>query len=94
MPKFTAIPMQPCRSSQIQAFGYDADTKTLAIRFAGNKTNPDGTVYTYSNVPADVYAEFEAAESKGQFFGQRIKGNAHRFPFIKIDESDEQEKTS
>ena len=66
------ITLVPCKSSQIAATGYDAESQTLAIQFKG-KDGP-GNVYHYSDVPPEVAAEFEKAESKGKFFGSRIKG--------------------
>lgn len=82
------IPLTACESSQMKAVGYDAATKTLAIRFNPTKTAPAGSVYTYSNVPPDVFAEFQGAESKGKFFGERIKGHADKFPFTRMDDED------
>ncbi len=67
------IDLIPCESSQIEGFGYHADSKTLAIRFPGKGVTP-GTVYHYADVPAQVFEEFKAAESKGKFFGSAIRG--------------------
>jgi hypothetical protein len=52
----------------LQAFGYDAPTETLAIRFSATK------VYHYKNVPQDVYSEFSKSESIGAAFGCLIRG--------------------
>lgn len=49
----TTIEMIPCDSSQIEAFGYDADTQTLAIRFPGRGATPS-SVYHYAEVHGDV----------------------------------------
>lgn len=62
------IPMQECESSNIAAHGYDATSKTLAIKFKGT-----GAVYHYHEVPADVAHELANAESIGRFFGQHIR---------------------
>lgn len=68
------IEMVPCASSQIEAFGYDAETQTLAIRFPGRGATP-GSVYHYADVPAHVFEQMSAAESKGKFFGSQIRGH-------------------
>ena len=64
------IAMTPCTSSNIQAYGYDAASQTLAVQFVGS-----GSTYHYPGVPAEKYAEMQAAESKGRFFGQQIRPN-------------------
>lgn len=63
------IPMTPVTSNQVAAVGYDAATKTLAVTF----TRGPGHVYQYPNVAPDVHADFMKADSKGTFFGKRIK---------------------
>ncbi|WP_430434776.1 KTSC domain-containing protein [Methyloversatilis sp.] len=70
----TTIEMIECASSQIEAFGYDAETQTLAIRFPGRGATP-GSVYHYADVPAHVFERMSAAESKGKFFGSQIRGH-------------------
>lgn len=67
------IAMTACVSSQITGYGYDADSQTLAVSFPGRGGEPD-TVYHYHDVPAEKFAELEAAESKGKFFGSQIRG--------------------
>jgi len=74
--------MQTVESSQIHAIGYDEPTKTLRIQFKA-KAKP-GSVYDYANVPPELFAEFLAAESKGKFFGARVKRETVRYPFTKI----------
>lgn len=69
----STIELTPCESSQIEAFGYDSSTEILAIRFPGRGATP-GTVYHYAGVPADVFHQMVAAESKGKFFGSNIRG--------------------
>lgn len=63
-----AIQMRSCASSQIDSYGYDADTATLAVKF-----NNGGT-YHYADVPPDVFAEMEQAPSVGSFLHSQIKG--------------------
>lgn len=60
--------MHPVESSMIGAIGYDEATRTLHILFNSGKT------YAYADVPAEVFAAFLAAESKGVFFRSEIDG--------------------
>lgn len=73
------ITLIPCESSQIEGFGYDEASQTLAIRFLGKGVTP-GSVYHYADVPLHVFTEMQAAESKGKFFGANIRG---RFVYAK-----------
>lgn len=68
------IKMCACDSSQIAEHGYDDATKTLAIKFKHG-----GSVYHYDDVSPELYAEFSEAESKGSFFGKRIKSGGFNF---------------
>lgn len=80
------IALTPVESSQIAAIGHDAATNTLAVQFKNKKGL--GNVYHYDNVPADVYQQFTAAESKGRFFGANIKDVG--FVYHKIEPEAEQ----
>jgi hypothetical protein len=51
----------PVESSRISAYGYDEDTARVIVQF------PDGVRWEYRNVPAWVWADFVAADSKGRF---------------------------
>jgi hypothetical protein len=62
------IQLTECKSSAVAAHGYEPSSNTLAIRLNS------GRVYHYINVPADVAAEFAAAESIGRAYGSLIKG--------------------
>lgn len=64
--------MEKCTSSQIAEYGYDPETKVLAVRFVM------GGFYHYRNVPPDVFTEMKAAQSVGRFLHTNVKG---RFPF-------------
>lgn len=64
------ITMHPVTSSNVEAIGYDAETKTMAVQFKGGKPP-----YHYANVPAEVYAAFVCAESIGSHFAKHIRGN-------------------
>src|SRR5579872_2124903 len=62
-------------SSMMTAVEYDEDDKTLDVAFTSGKT------YRYFEVPASVYKRLLKAESKGQFFNERIKDI---FPFVRL----------
>lgn len=64
------IEMKDVVSSSLQALGYDAATKTLAVRFPGGRT------YHYEGVDESTYASMCCAESLGKYFAQNIR---HRF---------------
>ena len=73
---YVAIPMDPVKSNQVGAIGYDADSKTLAVTFARGA----GAIYHYPNVEPEVHAAFVGAESIGTYFGKHIKA----LPFKKF----------
>ena len=64
-PLFTTMP--PVTSEAIAQIEYDPPTRTLFVRFTS------GEWYGYVDVPPSEYAAFEAAESKGRFFQDRIR---------------------
>ncbi|WP_370552645.1 KTSC domain-containing protein [Conexibacter sp. CPCC 205762] len=60
------------QSSSVRAIGYEPRTRELHIRW-------DSGTYAYAAVPAVVWAELRAADSKGQYVNTRVKGVfAHR----------------
>jgi hypothetical protein len=59
-------------STVIRDFDYDADICELEITFV------TGRVYVYSAVPEDVFEDFLAASSKGEFFNAHIR-NAYAY---------------
>jgi len=54
-------------SSMIRSVGYDRVESMLEIEFCS------GSVYQYSNVPQEIYAELMSADSKGGYFEANIK---------------------
>jgi len=62
--------MQPVKSSNIEAVGYDPVTQQLDVTFKGNPK-----AYHYYNVPESKHRELMAADSKGSYFSRNIKGN-------------------
>ena len=62
------------KSSQLAAVGYEDTTQTLYIQFYPSKHESAGPVYSYAHVPQKLYDELMAAESKGRYFSQVLKG--------------------
>lgn len=60
--------MPSVQSSHISTVDYDADTRTLTIKFT------NGAVYAYENVPQSIYTALNLAPSKGEYFAKYIKG--------------------
>lgn len=69
------IEMQPVVSSQIASVGYSPETKELRVLFSKN-----GALYSYSDVPEDVFDNLVNAASVGQTFAATVKnaGFAYR----------------
>ncbi len=63
------IDLQSVDSSLIGRIGYDAESETLAVQMCNSLD-----VYHYADVPQAVANEFLAAESKGRYFVENIKG--------------------
>lgn len=79
-------PMTPIEgSSQLEEFGYCADTGHLFLRFRG-KGRP-GTLYRYPGFGLTDLQAFADAESKGSYFAKSIKTNAMHQPCERIDET-------
>ena len=54
-------------STAIKFYRYDASKRTLLIVFTS------GRRYLYAEVPPDIAAAFDAAESKGAYFNADIR---------------------
>ena len=65
------VPMSPVKSSFIEAIGYDDKEKTVHVRLL------DGDTYLYPEVPAEQFAKFKRARSKGKFFGKHFQKAEH-----------------
>jgi hypothetical protein len=73
----TAMHRTPIESKAITSIAYDLAEQRLEILFQ------DGGVYQYRDFPPDVYRQFLAADSKGQYFNKTIRGRfAHVRPKI------------
>lgn len=77
-PPHSAVARVAVLSTSLASVGYDRASAVLEIEFLS------GAVYRYSDVPVGVHQELMAAESKGRFFSQRIRG---RFRFKRITEA-------
>ena len=64
------IPLQRVESSALHSIGYDADTKTLHVRF-----HSGGATYEYADISQAQYDALMAAESKGGHFRRHILGS-------------------
>lgn len=65
--------MVPVQSSSLKEVGYDPETKTLRVRFAG------GGIYEYHDVPSEKHQELMAAESIGAHHARHIKQGGYKF---------------
>ena len=59
--------MQLVKSSNVEAVGYEAETKTLQVKFKS------GSIYQYAGVQPEMYADLLAAESVGRFVSQVVR---------------------
>jgi hypothetical protein len=60
-------------SSTLTTVAYDSNLETLQLQFR------DGSIYTYSRIPAEIYAALLGAPSKGTYFNSNIRGKfAHQ----------------
>ena len=69
-------PPVPVESSLLASVHYDAEKSILDLEF-----HPDGVIYRYFGVPAEIHHRLLAAESKGSFFNSRIR---NRFPYQRL----------
>lgn len=58
-------------SSNIDAVAYDPEKKQMWVRFKGKD------VYTYFDVPIQIYRGFWSSPSKGHYFWEKIRKNPH-----------------
>ena len=61
------IKMQPVKSSNIEAIGYDDKQCDLFVRFH------TGATYVYHGVPVDVFRQLMNSDSKGRYLNRIIK---------------------
>ena len=67
--------MKPCTgSSQICAYGYDPETRTLAVQFFANRIEKlPGPVYHIQEFPKLAFDDFDSAPSKGSHYAMHIR---------------------
>jgi KTSC domain len=65
-------------STSIVSIGYEPRRCELEIEFSQS-----GDVYRYFEVPAEEYAGFMAAESKGTYLNHMFKPKGHRYIIVK-----------
>jgi hypothetical protein len=58
---------QSVLSSNLRSVGYDPELKILEVEFQ------EGRVYSYKNVPNDIFEGLINAPSKGKFFAHYIR---------------------
>jgi hypothetical protein len=63
----------PLVSLMIRSVGYDRAAFILEIEFRSGK------VYRYEDVPEKIYLELMAANSKGHYFEEHIKGAGYAY---------------
>lgn len=61
----------PCASSNVRARAWEDNT--LWVSFIGRGGKPD-SIYSYADVPQQIWVEWLRAPSVGQYFSQFIKG--------------------
>ena len=64
--------MYPVESSNVKEFGYDDDNQILYVRFLAKGNRPE-SLYGYYNVEPEVFDQFFAAPSKGQFIWTNLR---------------------
>lgn len=71
--------LQAVQSSQINAIGHAAATKTMQIEFKG------GSLYEYANVTAEEFEKFSKAPSIGSYFFKHFKNDPVKYPYVKLE---------
>ncbi len=64
----------PLESSSIASIAYAPQERVLELEF-----RQSGEVYQYFDVPAEGYAAFLAADSKGTYLNQQFKPRGYRY---------------
>lgn len=72
--------MFPVESSNVAAYGYDAENADLYVQFLA-KGNSPASLYVYRNVEPDVYFNFMNAVSKGKFIWAELR---NRYDYEKL----------
>jgi hypothetical protein len=65
------IAYQPCESSQVAAWGYHAESRTLGVKFHGKS---GASTYHYFDVPQETADAMAKTDSLGKFVGANLRG--------------------
>lgn len=60
-------PIDPEKSSNLKAWGYDSKTKVMRVQFK------NGGMYDYADVPQEKVDEFKESDSMGSYLNVAIK---------------------
>lgn len=78
MPRST-IPLKMIESNVLAGYGYDPATQTMVLQFRSSAGKKE---YEYPDVPAEVFAQLDAAESHGSWW----YANKKNFPTFRVME--------
>lgn len=76
---------QAVESSQIAEVGYDAESRTLGVRFKPTGKSP-ASEYHYAGVPAPIHRAMISAPSVGSFFTVEVKKRPDLYPYTRMGE--------
>jgi hypothetical protein len=71
----------PTDSSSIASIGYAPEQQVLELEFKAS-----GEIYRYFDVPAEEYAAFLAADSKGTYLNLHFKPRQYRYQRVQPQE--------
>lgn len=69
------IKRTPVHSTNVASVGYSRHLRALEIEFVR------GAIYRFLDVPPSVYRELLAAESKGHFIAEKLRG---KYEFVRV----------
>ena len=69
------IKRTPVQSTNVASVGYSRQLHALEIEFTR------GAIYRFLNVPPSVHRELLAAESKGHFIAEKLRG---KYEFVRV----------
>lgn len=72
--------LQQVTSTLLDSVGFNAEESLLFVRFKGKDD-----VYSFANIPPEMYEEMVTSKSVGQFFSQNIKPFKEKFPYAKME---------
>lgn len=77
-----AVEIIPVVSSNINAVGYNENSRLMKIVFKGK--GDTFTTYLYEGVEPELYAELLKAESKGRFLSENVIRQKDKYKYIKL----------